>query len=219
MAQTPQTAFSHEDTDRVLTLRGEAAMKIFINPTRMRIFEEMSLHPEPLTPKALADRLGLSPSSAKHHLAKLESIGVVQLDHQAKIHGIVASYYRLTDRMVSLDAADPAAREFAAIAMRTSAARVQRGLLDSLARWQDAGAREEERWGMLDTDGVLHLTPEEARALEAAIHAFAAAHSAPRPGTAPIRYNLMAYRADGAPDMPAPQPGAGPEGGDRDVEP
>ena len=33
------------DPDHVLTLRGEAAMKIFINPTRMRIVEEMRLHP------------------------------------------------------------------------------------------------------------------------------------------------------------------------------
>ena len=72
---------------------------------------------------------------------------------------------------------------------------VQQGLFDSLARWQEAGAQEQDRWGMLDTDGVIHLTKEEAEDLEAAIHAFVAAHTAPRPGTAPIRYNLMAYRA------------------------
>ena len=186
------------DPDHVLTLRGEAAMKIFINPTRMRIVEEMRLHSEPITPKALADRLGLSPSSAKHHLLKLASIGVVLLDHQEMIHGIQASFYRLTDKTISLNAADPAARKFAAIAMRTNAARVQQGLFDSLARWQEAGAKEEDRWGMLDTDDVVYLTKEEAEALEAAIHAFSAAHSAPRPGAAPIRYNLIAYRAERA---------------------
>ena len=149
-------------------------------------------------PKALADRLGLSPSSAKHHLAKLASIGVVLLDHQATIHGIVASYYRLTDKAINLDVTDPAAREFAPIWMRTSAASVQQGLFDSFTRWQNAGAKEEDRWGMLDTDDVVYLTKEEAEALEAAIHAFSAAHSAPRPGAAPIRYNLIAYRAERA---------------------
>ena len=195
MPQEKQPAFSLNDPDHVLVLTGEAALKIFINPTRMRIVEEMSLHPAPITPKALADRLGLSPSSAKHHLMKLASIGVVLLDHQEMIHGIQASFYRLTDKTISLNAADPAAREFAAIAMRTNAARVQQGLFDSLARWQEAGAQEQDRWGMLDTDGVIHLTKEEAEDLEAAIHAFSAAHSAPRPGAAPIRYNLMAYRA------------------------
>lgn len=195
MPQEKQPAFSLNDPDHVLVLTGEAALKIFINPTRMRIVEEMSLHPAPITPKALADRLGLSPSSAKHHLMKLASIGVVLLDHQEMIHGIQASFYRLTDKTISLNAADPAAREFAAIAMRTNAARVQQGLFDSLARWQEAGAQEQDRWGMLDTDGVIHLTKEEAEDLEAAIHAFVAAHTAPRPGTAPIRYNLMAYRA------------------------
>ena len=51
---------------------------------------------------------------------------------------------------------------------------------------------------MLDTDDVVYLTKEEAEALEAAIHAFSAAHSAPRPGAAPIRYNLIAYRAERA---------------------
>lgn len=195
MPQEKQPAFSLNDPDHVLVLTGEAALKIFINPTRMRIVEEMSLHPAPITPKALADRLGLSPSSAKHHLLKLASIGVVLLDHQEMIHGIQASFYRLTDKSISLNAADPAAREFAAIAMRTNAARVQQGLFDSLARWQEAGAQEQDRWGMLDTDGVIHLTKEEAEDLEAAIHAFVAAHTTPRPGTAPIRYNLMAYRA------------------------
>lgn len=193
MPQEKQPAFSLNDPDRVLVLTGEAALKIFINPTRMRIVEEMSLHPAPITPKALADRLGLSPSSAKHHLMKLASIGVVLLDHQEMIHGIQASFYRLTDKTISLNAADPAARKFAAIAMRTNAARVQQGLFGSLARWQEAGAQEQDRWGMLD--GVIHLTKEEAEDLEAAIHAFVAAHTAPRPGTAPIRYNLMAYRA------------------------
>lgn len=195
MPQEKQPAFSLNDPDHVLVLTGEAALKIFINPTRMRIVEEMSLHPAPITPKALADRLGLSPSSAKHHLLKLASIGVVLLDHQEMIHGIQASFYRLTDKTISLNAADPAARKFAAIAMRTNAARVQQGLFDSLARWQEAGAQEQDRWGMLDTDGVIHLTKEEAEDLEAAIHTFVAAHTAPRPGTAPIRYNLMAYRA------------------------
>ena len=195
MPQEKQPAFSLNDPDHVLVLTGEAALKIFINPTRMRIVEEMSLHPAPITPKALADRLGLSPSSAKHHLLKLASIGVVLLDHQEMIHGIQASFYRLTDKTISLNAADPAARKFAAIAMRTNAARVQQGLFDSLARWQEAGAQEQDRWGMLDTDGVIHLTKEEAEDLEAAIHAFVAAHTTPRPGTAPIRYNLMAYRA------------------------
>lgn len=198
MPQEKQPVFSLNDPDRVLVLTGEAALKIFINPTRMRIVEEMRLHSEPLTPKALADRLGLSPSSAKHHLAKLASIGVVLLDHQATIHGIVASYYRLTDKAINLDVTDPAAREFAPIWMRTSAASVQQGLFDSFTRWQNAGAKEEDRWGMLDTDDVVYLTKEEAEALEAAIHAFSAAHSAPRPGAAPIRYNLIAYRAERA---------------------
>ena len=198
MPQEKQPAFSLNDPDHVLVLTGEAALKIFINPTRMRIVEEMSLHPAPITPKALADRLGLSPSSAKHHLMKLASIGVVLLDHQEMIHGIQASFYRLTDKTISLNAADPAAREFAAIAMRTSAASVQQGLFDSFTRWQNAGAKEEDRWGMLDTDDVVYLTKEEAEALEAAIHAFSAAHSAPRPGAAPIRYNLIAYRAERA---------------------
>ena len=195
MPQEKQPAFSLNDPDHVLVLTGEAALKIFINPTRMRIVEEMSLHPAPITPKALADRLGLSPSSAKHHLMKLASIGVVLLDHQEMIHGIQASFYRLTDKTISLHAADPAPRKLAAIAMRPNAARVPHGLFDSLARWQEAGAQEQDRWGMLDTDGVIHLTKEEAEDLEAEIYAFVAAHTAPRPGTAPIRYNLMAYRA------------------------
>ena len=131
----------------MLTLRGEAAMKIFINPTRMRIVEEMRLHSEPLTPKALADRLGLSPSSAKHHLAKLASIGVVLLDHQATIHGIVASYYRLTDKAINLDVTDPLRGSLRPSGCAPARPSVQQGLFDSFTRWQNAGAKEEDRWG------------------------------------------------------------------------
>ena len=143
MPQEKQPAFSLNDPDHVLVLTGEAALKIFINPTRMRIVEEMSLHPAPITPKALADRLGLSPSSAKHHLMKLASIGVVLLDHQEMIHGIQASFLPPDRQNDQPECGRPRRAEVCAIAMRTNAARVQQGavrLPGPLAGGRRAGA-------------------------------------------------------------------------------
>ncbi len=42
----------------------------------------------------LSDALGMTPSSAKHHVARLVELQVVEVDHTELIHGITATYYR-----------------------------------------------------------------------------------------------------------------------------
>ncbi len=57
---------------------------------------------EPVTSKRIADTLGISPSSARHHLIKLQEIGLVQHDHYETINGIRADYLSVVDADVSI---------------------------------------------------------------------------------------------------------------------
>lgn len=64
--------------DDMLILSDEKSVGIFMHPLRQRMLEKMMILAEPVTSKHLADELGIAPSSARHHMLKLESIGVVE---------------------------------------------------------------------------------------------------------------------------------------------
>ena len=76
--------------------------KIYMNPQRQRLIRLMQISGEAMTPKQLSKELGISPSAATAHIKKLESLGVLRLDHTKKINGITAKYYALEDVNISL---------------------------------------------------------------------------------------------------------------------
>jgi DNA-binding transcriptional ArsR family regulator len=76
--------------------------KIYMNPQRQRLIRLMQVSGEAMTPKQLSKELGISPSAATAHIKKLESLGVLRLDHTKKINGITAKYYALEDVNISL---------------------------------------------------------------------------------------------------------------------
>ncbi len=78
--------------------------KIYMNPQRQRLIRLMQVSGEAMTPKQLSNELGISPSAATAHIKKLESLGVLRLDHTKKINGITAKYYALEDVNISLKA-------------------------------------------------------------------------------------------------------------------
>jgi DNA-binding Lrp family transcriptional regulator len=84
-----------------ITLASEKELKIFMDPIRQRILRAMEIA-GPMTSKRIADELGMTPASAKHHLTQLESIGLVELDHTEMIHGITAKYYRAVKADIKL---------------------------------------------------------------------------------------------------------------------
>ena len=77
-----------------IRLETRQQLNIYMSPVRQELMRLLRLAEEPMTPKALADRLGVSPSSVQHHLKKLLELGTVEVDHQAVINGITATYYR-----------------------------------------------------------------------------------------------------------------------------
>lgn len=82
---------------KTISLTGEKELRIFMLPLRQQIMRLMRLIGNPVTAKQLADKLNITPSSAKHHLNKLQEIGLVENSHSEFINGIKANYMKLTD--------------------------------------------------------------------------------------------------------------------------
>ena len=182
--------------DDMLILSDEKSVGIFLHPLRQRMLERMMILAEPVTSKKLADEVGIAPSSARHHMQKLESIGVVEKDHQQLIHGILATYYRLTDKCISLDVCNTGLWDPTRRLLEENARQVREGALKMMKDWQESASQNwDDAWGLVETNGVIHLTREETIALRDLIGDYLQKHSQPRPGTAPIRFDLISYRA------------------------
>lgn len=87
---------------KIIILRTEKELKVFMDPMRQRLLRIMEIAGAPLTAKNIADRMKMTAPSAKHHLTQLESIGLVEPDHTEIIHGITAQYYRIADVEIRL---------------------------------------------------------------------------------------------------------------------
>lgn len=182
--------------DDMLILSDEKDVAIFMHPLRQRMLEKMMILAELVTSKRLADELGIAPSSARHHMLKLESIGVVEKDHQELIHGILATYYRLTDKCISLDVCNTGLWDPTRLLLEENARQVREGALKMMQEWQQSPSQDwNDAWGLMETNGVIHLTRQEALELRDMIGDYLQKHSQPRPGTAPIRFDMISYRA------------------------
>ena len=91
-----------ETQKEVILLDTEEKLKIYSYPLRQRILRTMRVEGIPLTSKKVADILGISPSSARHHLIRLQEIGLVEHDRYEMVNGIRADYLRVVDATVSI---------------------------------------------------------------------------------------------------------------------
>lgn len=86
----------------MILLDTEEKLKIYSYPLRQRILRTMRVEGVPLTSKKVADILDISPSSARHHLLRLQEIGLVAHDHYEMVNGIRADYLRVVDATISI---------------------------------------------------------------------------------------------------------------------
>ncbi len=75
-------------------------IKVFSDPYRMLIFKTFDRMGKPSTIKQVADKMGEVPAKVYYHAKKLISIGVLELDHEENINGIIAKYYLPTTRQI-----------------------------------------------------------------------------------------------------------------------
>ena len=65
--------------EKTIYIQTEKELRTYMHPLRQQILFELSLRPQGMTAKQLADALGIAPSSAGHHLGKLEQMGLRRL--------------------------------------------------------------------------------------------------------------------------------------------
>jgi DNA-binding transcriptional ArsR family regulator len=84
-----------------LTITTAQQFKAVADPVRSRILG--IIQNQPATAKQIADRLGIWPGAAGHHLHVLEAAGLAQVAAKRLVRGIVAKYYTRTARIFSYD--------------------------------------------------------------------------------------------------------------------
>ena len=177
-----------------IVLKGKKELDVFINPQRQRLLRCMNLAGEPLTPKQIADRMALSPSSVQHHLRKLLALGLVEPHHTETIHGITARYYRVAAKTVRIGSLT----ENTLLPQRMALLQALLGtVFEGYAAYcaaNPAPAVQAAPYGDL-LSGIVRLTPEEARTVQETIRGFLDAHERQEAVGEPWEYALIAYPA------------------------
>ena len=194
--------------------------KIYMNPQRQRLIRLMQVSGEAMTPKQLSNELGISPSAATAHIKKLESLGVLRLDHTKKINGITAKYYALEDVSISLKTNEQQAdsvvneqevflnymmnenwqgfleykRDLWARGEKTT----EKKTIEEKATEEKPEVSNENTDALASVTGdvissVAFLTDEDAAELKNYIIDFLAVHADKRPNTKPWSTTLLAY--------------------------
>ncbi|WOC31607.1 MULTISPECIES: ArsR/SmtB family transcription factor [Caproicibacterium] len=185
---------------RILEIQDEESLKIYMDPLRQRIVLKLAALGVPVTAKKLADLLEISPSSAKHHLQKLQGIGLVEVDHTELIHGIVATFYRATPVEVHIGLENDTAesRNRKQILGENMVRMVYHDYFENALAYAAKSGGAAPVGSQLGVGGVLYLSPEEMETLSQKVMEFVRAHSsAEGERTVPIEYSLIAFDARG----------------------
>lgn len=181
----------------IVNLDTREKQNAFMNPARQDILRLLQLAGRPMTPKELADKMGISASSVTFHIKKLVELGVAALDHTEQIRGITARYYKALNVSVRLGllapGGDDAAQE---MFLQRTVEQVLAGVQGLKRLATEKGLGEEDVMGLGDMhSGVVYLTREEAIELQRRMMDFLSEREVPRPGAQAYEYVLMAYNA------------------------
>jgi DNA-binding transcriptional ArsR family regulator len=185
---------------KIIKLNTKEELNIYMNPMRQKLLRQLSIHKSPMTPKMLADQLSISPSGIQHHIRKLLSLGLIELDHQELINGITASFYKpaMVTVQIGLEKEDGTEGQREVI-VQDSLANVYEGFRTTMIKrkkqmdQQDINSLRE--WGDVLT-GVIHLKEKESKELMHLISEYIEEHSVASADTLPWEYAVIIYNAE-----------------------
>lgn len=180
-------------SNKIIALSETEDLKIFMSPVRQKLLRCLHINGCPMTAKAIADSLGISPSSAKHHINKLESLGIVELSHTELINGITARYYKASDVTVSIgsELEDDLTSEKNIIVEN-----LIKNTLDGFRNLKKANIPHDEIQNCGDfLNGIVHLSPADSLELLELIRNFIDTHQVYTEGSQPWEYSLILYNA------------------------
>ncbi len=180
-----------------IQLTSKEDLTIYMNPIRQKLLRELTLSKLPMTPKMLASKLSISPSSVQHHIKKLMPLGVIELDHQELINGITASYYKATNVSVQigLDKSDDTMMQ-KHVFMQNSLANVYDGFRSRMSKraeiMVDIEPQQLAKWGDIMT-GVVHMKEQDSIELLKLISTYIEEHALPSADTNAWEFALILY--------------------------
>ena len=175
-------------------LNNEKDLRIFMLPLRQRILNSMQVEGSPMTAKQIADRLAITPSSAKHHLLKLEEIGLVEFDHSKLINGITARYYSPTGATVSIgQGEDDGLKNERHAFTRNMVAEAYEGYNRVVDKYSDR--KEADFLGDI-ISGVVHLSNKQAEQLQRTVIDFMEANDKAGENTKAWSFAIIGFRSD-----------------------
>ena len=179
-----------EDGRMVLNIDNEKDLRTYMQPQRLSILFELESRPEGMTAKQLADALGIAPSSAGHHLGKLEQLGLVELARTENIHGFTAKFYKAADVTVSINTVRGEKGLLNSVLMQNILAR-QLGHVTDLGALMAQGKLEKVPGSAGMNYGTIYLTQQEAAQWMELLNGFVNEHRAPREGTQAYEYTVL----------------------------
>lgn len=179
---------------KVIKLNTEKELRIYMFPLRQQIIRAMEIEGKPITAKQIANKLNITPSSAKHHLLKLEQIGIVEFDHSEFINGIKANYMKLSDATISIgqNLNDNFNYERDAYA-ENIIYQVYKGYQKVL---NDNRSRDIDFFLGDLVSGVVHLSEKDICELQEIIYRFINSNKNSRENTNPYEFAFVNYRAN-----------------------
>lgn len=183
--------------ETMICLSSEKELRIYMHPLRQKVLRTLALHGRPMTAKQLADALAITPSSAKHHLVQLQSIGLVGVHHTQQIHGITAVFYTALPVTVQLGLGGDEAGQGSRLLMENTQAQIFRDFYATCRQCQVQWPQDAFVGDMFT--GVVFLTQQQADALYRQLRSFLQANQVRRPDTLPFEYSLIAYNPEAKP--------------------
>ncbi len=175
-------------------------LEIYMNPVRQQLLRQLELAKGPMTPKMLADKLGISASGVQHHIKKLMSLGLIELDHTELINGITASFYKPTyvSVQIGLGLSDDSTSQ-REVLLQDRISKTFDGFVTQMRnvvnKYPDSNIDLLRQWGDI-MSGVVHLTDQESQELMGLITNYIDNHAQPATARSPWEYAIIMYRAE-----------------------
>jgi DNA-binding MarR family transcriptional regulator len=186
------------ENDKII-IASDNDLKVVRSPIRQKIMKFMRVQGRPVTSKYIADRLSITPSSARHHIKLLEQLGIIKTDHCEVINGITAKYLTITEKTISLgqNLNDELSEERDILA-RNMIYETYNGYQNLIKNNRNLLTYEFNKGNKLADilSGVVHITEKEANELYDIVNNFINSHSKSTETSHPFEYTLIAYRAD-----------------------
>ena len=98
MAKAPKSTQPRQES---LSISSIEQLKAIAHPLRQQLFEAFAS--KPATTKQVADQLGIKPTRLYHHVAKLESAGLIELTETRPVRGTTEKYFRAVATVLTVD--------------------------------------------------------------------------------------------------------------------